>query len=134
MMYQLFADLIVIIHFAYVLFVLLGLAVTVVGGFLGWRFIRNVYFRGIHLAMIAIVVVEAWLGITCPLTTWEKNLRQQSGEQSYSGDFLARFAHDWLFFDAAPWVFTLAYTLFGTLVVLTWLLFPPRRTRSVEKT
>lgn len=134
MHYQLLADLIVIVHFAYVLFLIVGLVLTVIGGILRWKFVRNVYFRGIHLAMIVIVVVESWLGITCPLTTWEKNLRSSSGEQSYSGDFLARFAHDWLFFDASPWVFTLLYTLFGSLVFLTWVLFPPRRNRSVEKT
>lgn len=130
MIYQLLADLIVVVHFAYVLFVLAGLLLTLLGGFLRWQWIRNLPFRAIHLTMIGIVVVEAWLGIVCPLTTWEKNLRQLAGQQTYTGDFLARWAHDWLFFEAEPWVFTVAYTLFGSLVLLTWILFPPRRTRT----
>jgi hypothetical protein len=34
--------------------------------------------------------------------------------------------HDFLFYDADPWVFVMIYSVFGLLVVGTFLLLPPR--------
>ncbi len=126
MFYRVLADLTVVAHFAYVMFVILGLLITLIGGALKWKWVRNRWFRGIHLAMILVVVLEAWLGITCPLTTWEKQLRLRAGEETYQGDFIASWVHDALFFQAQPWVFTVCYTVFGVLVLLTLFLVPPR--------
>ena len=76
-----------------------------------------------HLAAIAYVVLEAILGVVCPLTAWENALR---GESSESG-FIQRWVHTWLFWNWPPWVFTFLYLAFGTLVAATWWRFPPRR-------
>lgn len=126
MIYRLLADLIVVVHFAYVLSVIVGLAAILLGGLLKWEWVRNRWIRGIHLAMILLVVLEAWLGIMCPLTVWEQQLRTKAGQETYQGDFIARWAHDVMFFDAEPWVFTLCYTLFGGLVVAAVFLVKPR--------
>lgn len=134
MIYRFFADLVVIVHFSYVLFVILGLLLTVIGGPLKWDWVRNVWFRGIHLGMILIVVLEAWAGITCPLTTLEQSLRAAAGQESYQGDFIATWVHDALFFDAEPWIFTVVYSLFGGLVLITLCCIPPRRRRRSIKT
>lgn len=125
MFYRILADLTVLIHFAYVGFVILGLLATLLGWLMKWDWVQNRWFRGPHLMMIAIVVGEAWAGITCPLTTWEKELRAAAGQESYQGDFIANWVHDAMFFDADPWVFTLGYTLFGGLVLATLLFVPP---------
>lgn len=126
MIYRILADLVVIVHFAYVLCVILGLVAILIGGPLKWEWVRNRWFRGIHLAMILIVVIQAWLGVKCPLTVWEQQLRRKAGQQTYQGDFIANWAHDTLFFEAEPWVFTLGYTLFGGLVLATLFLVKPR--------
>jgi hypothetical protein len=124
--YRLLADLIVVFHFAYVATVILGLVAVYVGALCGWSWIRNRWFRGIHLAMILFVVLEAWAGLTCPLTTWEQQLREWAGQSTYEGAFIANLVHDLLFYDGPPWVFTLCYTAFGALVVGTLFLVPPR--------
>lgn len=126
LVYRLLADLTVIIHFAYVMFVILGLFAILAGWALRWNWIRNRWFRGIHLLMIGVVVLESWAGITCPLTTWEHQLRQRAGQETYQGDFIATWVHDALFFDAEPWVFTVCYSLFGGLVLATLFFVPPR--------
>ena len=126
LLYRILADVVVTVHFAYVGFVILALVCTLVGAALGWRWVRNFWFRVAHLTMIGIVVVEAWLGIVCPLTTWEKSLRQRAGQAAYQGDFLANLLHDAMFFDAPPWVFTVGYTLFGLAVLATFLWAPPQ--------
>ncbi len=130
MIYRILADLTVIVHFAYVLFVVCGLLLTLIGWPMGWRWIRNCWFRYVHLAMILIVVVEAWLGITCPLTDLENWCRKMAGQETYRGDFLATWVHDAMFFDAAPWVFTVAYSVIAMVVVITWVCVPPRWQRS----
>lgn len=133
MIYRFLADLIVIVHFAYVSFVIVGLLVTLVGWARKWDWIRNRWFRGIHLAMILVVVLEAWVGITCPLTTWEHEFRTAAGQETYQGDFIANWAHEAMFFEADPWVFTACYSLFGGLVLITLFCIPPRwRKRGLE--
>ncbi len=128
--YRLAADAMVVAHMSYVLFVILGFVLTVLGTLLKWQWIRNLWFRALHLTMILIVVVEAWLGITCPLTTWEQQLRAASGQETYQGAFVANLVHDWLFYDAPPWVFMIGYTLFGLSVLATWVFAPPRWRRT----
>ena len=126
MIYRMLADLTVAIHFGYVAFVVLGVPVTIIGGLMRWEWVRNRWFRGLHLVMILVVVLEAWAGMTCPLTTWEKELRAAAGQQMYQGDFIANWLHDAMFFDAEPWVFTVGYSLFGLLVIAILVLVPPR--------
>jgi len=120
------ADLIVVFHSCYVGFVVLGLVAILIGAVCRWSWVRNIYFRVVHLAMIAIVVGEALAGIPCPLTVWEKQLRVRAGQASYPGDFLGYWAHRLLFYHAEPWVFTLIYATFGLAVVAAFVLAPPR--------
>jgi hypothetical protein len=126
---RILADLIVIFHAAYVAFVVLGLLAILAGIVFRWGWVRNIWFRVIHLTMIAIVVGEALAGVPCPLTTWEKQFRTQAGQTNYTGDFLGYWAHRLLFYRAEPWVFTLIYTLFGLAVLAAFVLAPPRLSR-----
>lgn len=127
LLYRILADVTVLIHVAYVTWVIAGLALFLIGGVRGWRWTRRRWVRYSHLAMIGIVVVESWLAITCPLTVWENELRRRAGQTGYRGDFIANCAHDLLFFDATPAVFTALYTLFGVAVVAAWWLYPPQK-------
>ena len=127
-MFHLAADGILVLHFAIVLFVVGGVVLIIVGNLFGWRWVNALWFRLLHLAAIAIVVAEAWLGITCPLTTLEIWLRAQSGAgiaANYSESFIGHWLQRLLFYSAPAWVFVLAYTVFGALVVAVWFRFPP---------
>jgi len=121
------ADLIVVIHLVYVIIVVAGLFVILIGGALKWRFVRNFWFRAAHLAMILIVVFEALFGIVCPLTDWEYDLRAAAGQKDVSNmSFIARLVHYLIFFEFPEYVFTTAYCLFAAAVIVSWRLFPPR--------
>ncbi len=120
-MHSLLADLILIVHFAVVLFIVGGLALIWAGAGLGWRWVRNFWFRIAHLAAILFVAGEALLGIWCPLTVWEDALRGTRAETS----FIARWIHRILFYDFPEWVFTIAYVLFALAVIATFYLVRP---------
>ncbi|NQU26512.1 MAG: DUF2784 domain-containing protein [Candidatus Nealsonbacteria bacterium] len=124
--YRLLADVIVVVHFAFVAFVVFALLAILVGAVLRWGWVRNFWFRVIHFLSIALVVVQAVYGIECPLTTCERGFRMAAGETPREGAFIARWAHDLLFYDGEPWVFTTCYCVFGGVVLLTLLLAPPR--------
>ena len=123
------------LHFAIVLFVVGGLLVIVVGSLRDWRIAGALWFRLAHLAAIAIVIAQAWLGVVCPLTTLEMWLRGKTRQPTYAGSFIEHWLQRLMYFDAPPWVFAIAYSLFGLVVLATWWYFPPRsarRTRSTE--
>ena len=123
---SLLADLIVTIHFGYVLFVVGGLFIIALGGVLRWRFIRFFWLRVIHLAMILFVVFETVFGISCPLTDLEYELRVAAGQHNaVSGSFIARLIQQLIFYEFPPIVFIIAYCLFGMAVLLAWWLIPP---------
>lgn len=123
-----FADLILVTHALFVAFVILGLAATLLGGYWCWGWVRNRWFRVVHILAIGFVIAESWLGMTCPLTEWESRSREAAGGSAYASSFIQHWLHEILFFDFAPWVFTAAYSVFGILVLIAWLLVPPRQT------
>jgi hypothetical protein len=118
------ADLILALHFAYVLFVVGGLALVWVGAWRGWRWVRNVWFRVLHVIAIGLVAIEALIGLACPLTVLEDWLR--SGTGPHAG-FVQLWLQELLYWDFPGWVFTLAYLLFAALAALTYVAFPPVR-------
>ncbi len=117
------ADALLVVHFLIAAFIVAGLVLVWLGAGLGWRWIRNPWFRYLHLAAIGFVAAEALLGIACPLTVWEDLLR--GGVQPES--FVARWVHRLLYYRAPEWIFTAAYALWTAATLLTLWLVPPRR-------
>jgi voltage-gated potassium channel Kch len=130
---RILADVVVVIHAAFVFFVLFGLVAIVAGLALGWGWVRNFWFRVGHLAAIAVVAAQALVGVICPLTILENALRRMAGQETYPGAFVGYWAHRLIFFRADPWVFTLAYSLFGLAVLATFCLGPPRWPRRRDR-
>lgn len=124
-MYTALADAVLLLHFAIVLFVVGGLVLIIVGNLRCWRWVNTRAFRYAHLLAIGFVVVQAWLGGTCPLTTLESWLRLQSGQLPYQTGFVQHWVQMILFYQAPSWVFAAIYTGFGVLVGLVWWVFPP---------
>ncbi len=127
------ADLLLVIHFAFVVFVVAGLVAIWLGWFRGWAFVRNFWFRALHLLAIGVVAAESLGRFVCPLTTWEDGLRQMAGgQQRYAGSFIQHWLHRLLFFDFSERVFTIAYVAFLLAVALSSWWIPPRWPRRVR--
>ena len=117
------ADALLVLHFAIVVFIGGGLILTWVGAALGWRWVRNPWFRYLHLAAIAFVALEALVGMVCPLTLWEDALRGGARADSFIGHWVRRL----LYYRAPEWVFTTLYVAWAAATLITLRLMPPRK-------
>ena len=124
--YTMLADAVVIVHAAYVAFVVGGLIAILIGGAMGWRWTRSFGFRAAHLAAIALVCIESVVGVMCPLTSLEDWMRERGGGARYTGDFIGHWAHRLIFYNFPPWMFTIVYIAFAAVVAITFILLPPR--------
>lgn len=119
------ADTLLLIHLLFVAFLVLGLPAILSGKLFHWAWVRNPWFRAIHLAGIGVVAVQSWLGITCPLTVWESVFRQKAGETVYIGTFMSHWIEFLLYYQAPQWVFTGVYTIFTVAVLGCWVWVRP---------
>ena len=122
------ADVLLVVHFLIVAFIVGGLLLVWVGAVLGWRWVRNPWFRYAHLGAIAFVAAEAVLGVMCPLTVWEDMLRGGVTAESFVGRWVRYF----LYYTAPQWVFTAAYAGWTLATLLTLWQVPPRPMRRAR--
>lgn len=81
MLYQLAADAVVLLHFGFILFVLLG-------GLLAYKWLCVIW---LHLPAViwgAVIVLAGWV---CPLTPLENKLRVAGGGTHYSSSFIEHY-------------------------------------------
>ena len=82
MVYHLLANLTILVHFAFLLFVVLG-------GFVSHRYRR---LTPLHLLALAWgIYVEAMPGLRCPLTALENSFAVRAGGAGYEGGFIQHY-------------------------------------------
>lgn len=108
MLYRLGADLLVILHVSFVLFVVLG-------GLLTLKWPRLIW---LHLPAVAWAAFVEFSGYICPLTPLENWLRVQAGEPDYTGDFVDRYLLPLLYPDMLTRDIQLVLGVFVLLVNL----------------
>src|SRR5215470_13941125 len=99
------ADAVLVVHVAFVVFVVLGGALVLRWPKLAW----------IHLPAVvwaALVEVNGWI---CPLTPLEVSLRKAAGESGYAGGFIEHYIVALLYPEGLTRAMQIA---FGILVVL----------------
>src|SRR5262245_28468578 len=124
-MLRLLADVVLLLHVGYAAFVIGGLLVVPLGTWLDWRWVRARCFRLPHLLCTALVVVEAFIGLMCPLTWLEHALLVASGTAGYERSFIGQLLYWVLYYDAPAWAFTVAYTALALTVVVFYYHLPP---------
>ena len=75
------ADLVLLAHLAFVLFVVLG----------GWLVLRRHWIAWFHIPAALWGATVELMGWLCPLTPLENQLRAASGSAGYDGSFIARY-------------------------------------------
>jgi hypothetical protein len=129
----LLADVVLLLHVGYAAFVIGGLLVVPLGGWLGWRWVRARRFRLAHVLCTAVVAVEALIGVMCPLTWFEHALLTASGAAGYERSFIGHLLYRLLYYDGPAWVFTATYTVLALTVVVFYRYLPPLRTQARQR-
>jgi hypothetical protein len=125
--YSLLATLVLLFHLGVILFNLFGLIAVPLGAWRGWRFVRVLWWRALHLAMLALVAVQAELDQLCFLTQWQHALERAAGEAASDAPFIAGFVNRLVYWPLPLWVFAVAYIAIWIYALLLWVLVPPRR-------
>ena len=124
MNYLLLADTVLILHFLFVLFNVIGILLIWIGKYMNWQWIHYFWFRVIHFASILFVIFLSLWDISCPLTVLEKNLRLFGGEGFYNQSFIQFWIHKILFYNAPEEIFIIIYIIFSMLVAGTFIFVP----------
>ena len=104
-MFARIADAIVVVHFGFVVFV-------VVGGFLTWRWRWIILLHGPAALWGTLIEFAGWV---CPLTPLENHFRRLAGESGYQGGFIQHHLLQVLY----PVDYTLALRVTLGLLVVT---------------
>lgn len=120
MIYRSLADVVVIVHLAFIVFV-------AVGGIMAWRWPRLLWP---HLASVAYGTGIVTIGWECPLTPLEKWFRRLGNEQGYEGGFVDRYVEGVIYPERYA---TLLRILVAALVGVGLLGLYLRRTREATR-
>lgn len=111
MLPDLLADVVIVVHLAFVLFVALG-------GFLAWRWPRT---WPAHLAAVAYGAGIVLVGWSCPLTDLERALRRAAGGTAPTEGFVERWVEGVLYpGDLTPQVRVLAALAIAVSWAVLW--------------
>lgn len=122
MMYRALADATMLLHFAFIAFVVLGGLLA-----LRWR-----WMMWLHLPAAAWGVLIELRGWICPLTPLENHFRRLGGESGYAGGFIERYVEPVIYPPglSAPTQLVLAGIVVLVNAVVYWLVFRRRAPRS----
>lgn len=81
MLYNLLADLLLLLHLVFILFVMFG----------GLLLIRWPWLIRLHLPAVIWGVLIEWIGWVCPLTPLESRLRRAGGSSGYETGFIEHY-------------------------------------------
>jgi Protein of Unknown function (DUF2784) len=117
------ADVVVVVHLAFIAFV-------AIGGLLAWRWPKVLW---VHVPAVVWALGIVTIGYSCPLTTLEDDLRSRAGEHVYPGGFVAHYLDDVLYPERFK---ALARLLVAVLVIVGWVgcgVFWRRRQRGAAR-
>jgi hypothetical protein len=117
MTYRVAADAVVVLHFAFVVFV-------VVGGVLALRWPKVLW---VHVPVVLYSVWIITFSITCPLTPLERDLRERGGRDRYDESFIERYVEGVLYPGD---MLRQAQFVAAVIVVGSWVTVALRRRRS----
>lgn len=80
-MYGALADLVVVLHLAFIIFIMFGALLSLV-----WK-----YALWLHIPAAMWGAASELFGVPCPLTPLENSLRARAFQEGYSGDFIEHY-------------------------------------------
>jgi hypothetical protein len=121
---QSLAIVILAVHVAVIAFNLFGLIAIPLGAWRGWGFVRVTWWRALHVAVLAVVALQALLGRACFLTIWQDAL---AGDGT-TAPLVVRTVNELIYWPLPIWLFAVLYVAVFAYTLALWFLVPPGRT------
>ena len=132
MSHKIFADAIIVLHFLYILFMLLGFLLTGYALFFREKFFDRWLFRSLHLLGIFYVASLSILGKYCPLTILENELRlRYEVSLVYSGSFIVHYLERLVYPDVNPLVIQIPTVFLAIFTIVVFIVRPPKKIKSI---
>lgn len=132
MSHKIFADAIIVAHFLYILFMLLGFLLTGYALFFREKFFDRWLFRSLHLLGIFYVASLSILGKYCPLTILENELRLRYEVSAvYSGSFIVHYLEKLVYPDVNPLVIQIPTVFLAIFTIVVFIVRPPKKIKSI---
>lgn len=128
MIYKILADVIVIIHFLWILFMLLGFLLilySILSRNKKFLFLR--LFRVAHLCGIFYVALLTILDKYCPLALLEIYLREKAGYRIYKGSFIIHYIKKLVYPDVEPQVIIIPTIGIAVFTIISFIIYPPHK-------
>ena len=119
------ADVIAVAHLAFMAGVLLFPLGVLLGGWLGWAWVRRFWPRLIHLLAVLLVVMQPLVGHECPINEFERTLREGDLRNLEGASPLGAWANHLVYTRKHMPQLIPIYLGFAALVVLSWLVVRP---------
>ncbi len=124
-MESILSDGVLIVHFAWILFIILGFPIALAFGL--WR------LRIFHTVAMIVTVIMQVTGTICPLTDLEEYLRRTVAPGfSYGGSFIVSWLRHLIYIEDIGVSLTIIYVLTGiylVFVILSYFLWPISKSR-----
>ena len=131
MFYKITADVIVVIHFIWIVFMLLGFFLTIYG-FFKKEFFDWWLFRTLHLSGILFVGMLTLLQRFCPLTILENLSRAQYNvEATYPGSFIVHYIEKLVYPDVNQTLLRLGTVFVAIFILVVYTIRPPSKIKNL---
>ena len=120
-MNSLFSELVLLFNFCIFLFMILSFFLIPLGYYQKWEWVKNKYYRLIHLILMGIIFIETILGFMCPLTVLENFLRNNIEINNK----ITQIIHQIMYWDLPTYQFIILYLLSFLYLIFLWFFFKP---------
>ena len=117
----LFSEIVLLFHFCIFLFMVLSFFLIPLGYNQKWEWVKNRYYRLIHLILMGIIFIETILGFMCPLTILENFLRNNIRINNK----ITQIIHQIMYWDLPTYQFIILYLLSLLYLIFLWFFFKP---------
>jgi len=131
MLYKIIADIIVVIHFIWIIFMLLGFFLTIFG-FFRKNFFDLWLFRTLHLSGILFVGILTLLRRFCPLTILENLSRvRYNPETTYPGSFIIHYIEKLVYPDVNQLFLRTGTVFVAVFTLVVYIIRPPSKIKKL---
>ena len=116
-----FSEIVLLFHFFIFLFMILSFFLIPLGYYQKWKWVKNKYYRLIHLVLMRIIFIETILGFMCPLTILENFLRNDIEINNK----ITQIIHQIMYWDLQTYQFIILYLLSLLYIIFLWFFFKP---------